>query len=98
MGKNEEFMQVLQADIKGDILTRLRRIEGQTRGIQRMIEEGRSCREVLLQLAAVKSAVVQTAMTILSNEMAGCVRKEIERGTNVDETMAEFMEVFKKFS
>lgn len=98
MEENEEFKQVLQAEIKGGIVTRLRRIEGQTRGIQRMIEEGRPCREVLLQLAAVKSAVVQTAMTILSNEMAGCVRNEIAKGINADEAMAEFMEVFKKFS
>lgn len=88
----------LRQELKDNVLARLRRIEGQARGIQKMVEEGRDCRDVVLQLAAVKSAVVQTAMTILSHEMASCIAREMAKGSEADEALKEFMEVFKKFS
>ena len=43
-------------EIKDNLLKRLRRIEGQARGVQRMIEEERSCQEIMMQLAALKSS------------------------------------------
>lgn len=85
-------------ETKDNILKRLRRIEGQSRGVQKMIEEGRSCQEVMVQLAALKSAVVQAAMTILSNQMGSCIKQEISRGGDPDAALSKFMEVFKKFS
>lgn len=86
------------SEFKAEISARLRKIEGQTRGIQKMVEEDRSCRDVMLQLAAVKSAVVQVAMTILSNEMASCIARETAKGADPEEALGEFMDVFKKFS
>lgn len=94
----EQEREGFRQELKSDILARLRRIEGQARGIQKMIEEERDCREVVLQLAAVKSAVVQAAMTILSNEMASCIARETAKGSNAEEALGQFMEVFKKFS
>lgn len=85
-------------EIKDNLLKRLRRIEGQARGVQRMIEEERSCQEIMMQLAALKSAVVQVAMTMLSNQMGACIKQEISRGGDPDTALAKFMEVFKKFS
>ena len=84
-------------EIKDNLLKRLRRIEGQARGVQRMIEEERSCQEIAM-LAALKSAVVQVAMTMLSNQMGACIKQEISRGGDPDTALAKFMEVFKKFS
>lgn len=94
MDTSEEYKSGLRTEITG----RLRRIEGQVRGIQRMIEDERSCLEIILQLAAVKSAVVQTAMTILSNEMVSCITRETSNGKETETALTEFMEVFKKFS
>lgn len=88
----------LSGDTKDNLLKRLRRIEGQTRGVQRMIEEERSCQEVMMQLAALKSAVVQVAMTMLSNQMGSCLKQELSKGGDPDTALAKFMEVFKKFS
>lgn len=85
-------------ELKEDLIKRLRKIEGQTRGLQRMIEEGRSCQDVIMQLAAVKSAVVQVAMTILSNQLASCLAQEVERGGDPELAMSRFMDIFKKFS
>lgn len=94
METGEGFERELQVEVTA----RLRRVEGQVRGIQRMVEEERPCREVILQLAAVKSAVVQTAMTILSREMATCVARETAKGQDQATALNEFMELFKKFS
>jgi DNA-binding FrmR family transcriptional regulator len=88
----------LSENTKDNLLKRLRRIEGQTRGVQRMIEEDRSCQEVMMQLAALKSAVVQVAMTMLSNQMGSCLKQELSKGGDPDTALAKFMEVFKKFS
>lgn len=54
------------------VITRLRRIEGQVRGLQRMIEEGRDCHEILTQLAGVRSALDAAGGQILEQYAAGC--------------------------
>ncbi len=53
-------MQTIPDDVKADLMVRLRRIEGQVRGVQRMLDGDRDCQEVLQQLSAVRSAF-QTA-------------------------------------
>lgn len=53
-------------------INRLRRLEGQVRGLQRMVEEGRSCQEVLTLLSGVRSALDATADLILETYLEGC--------------------------
>ncbi len=60
--------------VKADLLRRLRRIEGQVRGVSRMIEEGRDCQEVLQQLAAIRSATHQTSLRLMRSYATQCVR------------------------
>ena len=55
-------MQLTDIDIKEDLMKRLRRVEGQVRGVEKMLDENRDCREVLQQLTAIKSAVQQVSM------------------------------------
>jgi DNA-binding FrmR family transcriptional regulator len=57
----------------GQLAVRLRRAEGQLRGVQRMLEEGADCREVLAQLAAVKAAVDQVGLHLISGRLRACV-------------------------
>lgn len=61
-------------EAKSDLLRRLRRIEGQVRGVGRMIEEGRDCQEVLQQLAAIRSATHQTSLRLMRSYASQCVR------------------------
>lgn len=82
---------------KENLLNRLRRIEGQVRGIQRMIEEDRYCVDVLIQVTAVKSAINNVGMTLLENHTRGCVASAVKSGDDV-EVIDELMDVFKKFS
>jgi len=58
---------------KDDYLKRLRRIEGQTRGLQKMIEEDKYCIDVLTQISAATKALQSVALGLLDEHMAGCM-------------------------
>ena len=67
---------VEEAVSKETLLKRLKRAEGQIRGIQKMVENGRGCESVITQLAAVRSAIEGVAGLILKNYMKICFRDE----------------------
>ena len=58
-----------QAALKHDVLARMKRIEGQVRGIQRMIDEGKECADVLVQVRAVRSALRSATTQIMLTGM-----------------------------
>lgn len=60
-------------DVIKDVTARLRRIEGQARGIQRMIEEGRPCADVIVQLSALRNAVNKVATTLIVENLEACI-------------------------
>jgi DNA-binding FrmR family transcriptional regulator len=61
-----------------DTLQRLRRIEGQVRGIQRMLEQGRECNDVLTQLMAIRSGVEEVSVQIIDLHIERCLFEGIE--------------------
>lgn len=63
---------LLDEDARKRVKHRLRRLEGQVRGLQQMIDDGRSCREVLTLLAGVRSALTATADVILEKYVSTC--------------------------
>ncbi len=66
-------MRVESAQERERLGKRLRRIEGQVRGVQRMIDEGRDCREIVQQLAAVQAAVQQTRVEVMRIYASQCL-------------------------
>jgi DNA-binding FrmR family transcriptional regulator len=58
---------------KAKILARLRRMEGQVRGVQRMVEEEQYCLDVLTQLSAIIAAARQTGLLVLEDHVRGCI-------------------------
>jgi DNA-binding FrmR family transcriptional regulator len=62
------------------LLNRLRRIEGQIRGLQRMVETRRDCEAIMTQFAAVSSALKQSAALLLSEHLITCLRNELAEG------------------
>ena len=86
---------VVQPD-KPALLKRLNRIEGQARGIAKMVEEDRYCVDVLTQIAAIQSALDALAMQLLESHTKGCVRSAIRSG-NGDAAIDELMTVVKRF-
>lgn len=65
---------------KDDYLKRLRRIEGQIRGLQRMIDEDKYCIDVLTQISAASKALQSVALGLLDEHMAGCVVEAAKAG------------------
>jgi DNA-binding FrmR family transcriptional regulator len=91
---------VIEAETKVKALLRLRRIEGQVQGIQRMVERDQDCVDVLLQLAAVQGAVAQVQKLVLGRHIASCVTAAVasEKGRERQRKMDELIEVFTRFS
>jgi len=67
----------VREEVKASLLARLRRIEGQVRGLQRMLEEGRDCAEVAQQVAATRAALDRVAMDLIAAGLEQCVRLEL---------------------
>lgn len=83
------------ADEKEQILLRLSRIEGQVRGISRMIEDERYCVDVLQQIASMQSAADAVAMMLLQNHAKGCVVDSARSGN--EERVDELVAVIRKY-
>lgn len=81
------------------MLARMRKIEGQARGVTRMIEEGRYCIDVVQQLTALSSAAEEVSLRILEDHIKGCVADAIreQRGNEaVDELMATIRRAIRR--
>ena len=83
---------------KQDLLVRLRRIEGQLKGIQRMIDDDRYCVDVLNQLSSVVAATHKVATIILSDHIRGCARDALSSGNDGDRHVEELISVVEAFS
>jgi len=70
----------LDPEVERSLRHRLRRIEGQVRGVEKMLEEHQSCDEILVQLAAIKSAVNGAARRLLEGHMETCVLESVRSG------------------
>jgi DNA-binding FrmR family transcriptional regulator len=86
--------QIASAQVKTDLQHRLRRIEGQARGVQRMVDEGRDCRAILQQLAAIRSAANQASLVLARSYATECLNRSDER--SVTELVDELVGVLAK--
>jgi DNA-binding FrmR family transcriptional regulator len=80
-----------------DLQDRLRRIEGQVRGLQRMIEEDAYCIDVLTQVNSAVAALRSVGMLLLDDHVRHCVAESIERGDG-DAMMEELMAAVSRFA
>ena len=77
-----------------DLINRLSRIEGQIRGLKRMVEEGAYCPDILNQSAAASAALSSFNRVLMSNHIKSCVIDDVRAGT--DETVDELLGVLQK--
>lgn len=84
---------VLSEGVQQEMLARMRRIEGQARGVQRMIAEERDCLDILTQLASLRSAAYGASVALTQHYAMQCVRDAGQRGTggqeSTDQTSAD---------
>ena len=82
------------------VLNRLRRIEGQVRGLHRMVEEDAYCVDILTQVAAVQTALEQVAIRVLDGHVRGCVADAVagDDGAEADVKLDELMAAVQRFA
>ena len=79
------------------VINRLKRIEGQIRGLMKMVEEDKSCEEILMQIGSAKSALHKTGQVILEGHLHHCVLDGIRDG-NEEETIKKLSSAIEQFS
>jgi DNA-binding FrmR family transcriptional regulator len=86
--------------VKESNLKRLRRIEGQIRGLQKMVEDDRYCPEIMIQISAVQEALRTVGRALMRNHLQHCVTEAITKGTPAEaqETYDELIELVYKHS
>jgi DNA-binding FrmR family transcriptional regulator len=80
------------------LIARINRIEGQVRGLKKMVEKDRDCLQVLKQIAAASGALRSLGAVILEDHLKGCVATAIQTQGNESELISEVVEIFNKFS
>ena len=92
------YTSIMQIDTKPAVLKRLKRIEGQVRGLARMVEEDRYCIDVVTQISAVRAALRRAEEEILRDHVAHCVEHAIASGDRDDQRqkIAEIMDVLSR--
>lgn len=92
-----EKTQIISEERKTEASLRLNRIQGQLRGLKKMIEDGRPCVEVLTQLASVQEALRGLTKLMMRNYLENCATEAI-RSKRGDEIYDELMDVIFKFA
>lgn len=96
-GRHDRKAVAVDPDVKESNLTRLRRVEGQIRGIQKMVEEDRYCADILGQLAAVQQALRSVGRELIRNHLKHCARQAFRAGGEQAEAMCdELVDLFHK--
>ena len=80
-----------------DLMNRLSRIEGQVRGVRRMVEEGAYCPDILIQVSAVNAALNSFNKVLLANHIRTCVADDIRKGNDevIDDLVATLQKLMK---
>ncbi len=91
---HSERKKTRSEDERHDLMNRLKRIEGQVRGLQRMLDEDAYCPDILTQASAVNSAVNSFCRVLLANHIRTCVSDDIRAGR--EETVDELMGTLQK--
>ncbi len=87
-------MKYMQDGNKIKVIRRLKLIEGQVRGLQRMIENGAYCIDVITQTSAVKQGLSNVEDLLLENHLSGCILHQVKSG-QIDKAKAEILKVYK---
>lgn len=85
------------ADERAKLLARLRRVEGQVRGVARMVEEDKYCVDILNQIAAINAALDKVGIHLLNDHIRGCVADAVTSEDGGEEKVSELMGVVERF-
>ncbi len=91
---------MIDEETKRKAMARLKRIEGQVQGVQRMVEEGQYCVDILLQISAIQGALEQVRKILLGRHVESCVAEAMASGREADrqKKIDELLEVFTRYA
>lgn len=96
--KEIDVKQTPRSDVEQKaMINRLKRIEGQVRGLQNMIADDRYCLDILVQISAVNAALKRVGFSLMEKHTKHCVTNAVKSGDG-DEAFEELIEVLKQFS
>lgn len=75
---------------------RLRRVEGQVRGVLAMMEDGRPCADIVVQLSAIRAAIDRLTIQVVGTQMERCLHSDIALSKDINETLDEALKLFLK--
>ncbi|TLS38010.1 metal-sensitive transcriptional regulator [Pseudalkalibacillus caeni] len=75
---------------------RLKRVEGQIRGILKMLEDEKDCKDVITQLSATRTAIDRTIGLIVGTNLEECIRNQVEKGESTDDVVKEAVQLLVK--
>lgn len=81
---------------KDDILNRMKKIEGQAKGIQKMIEEDKYCGDIMVQISAIRSAINKVGGLIMDRYIKDCLKESLKENRS-DESIEEVIETIVKY-
>ncbi|WP_070121207.1 metal-sensitive transcriptional regulator [Bacillus marinisedimentorum] len=79
-----------------DMKNRLKRIEGQVRGILRMMEEDKECKDVIMQLTAARSAIDRAIGYVVAKNLETCIRQQDDLGESAEDVIQEAVQMIVK--
>jgi DNA-binding FrmR family transcriptional regulator len=85
------------ASDRDELLSRLKKIEGQVRGVQRMVSEDAYCVDILTQISAVISGIEKVGLRLLREHMRGCVTDAVKSKGGADDKIDEVIKVVERF-
>jgi DNA-binding FrmR family transcriptional regulator len=90
----------VEPELQQKALARLRRIEGQVRGIHRMVEEGRYCADILVQISSVQEAMRAVGKLLMRNHLEHCVTDALRSGDRLEAEKAytEVLDLMYKYA
>ncbi|MFC5703127.1 metal-sensitive transcriptional regulator [Cohnella faecalis] len=83
-------------EYNSQIQNRLKRIEGQIRGVLGMMEEGKDCRDIVTQLTAIRTAVDRSIGLVIGSNLEHCIQDELKNGNSPDKVIQEAVELLVK--
>lgn len=90
---------MIDSDTQANLAGRLEKIEGQVRGLRRMVAEPRLCIEILTQLAAAESALKRCSEVMVRYHLTGCLNQTLTKGNSseIKRRMNELLDIFNRF-
>ncbi|MCF6095215.1 metal-sensitive transcriptional regulator [Microaerobacter geothermalis] len=78
------------------VINRLRRIEGQVRGVIKMMEEKKTCRDVVTQMTAIRSAMDKAILQVVADNLNHCISEQISKGEPTEEVVEDAIQILLK--